>query len=183
MTGSVLVAGIGNIFLGDDGFGVEVIRRLAGETFPANVRVADYGIRGVHLAYQLLDGVDTLVLVDALSRGEAPGTVFLFEPSLDRPAGADDPIVDAHGLDPAAVLALVHHLGGRLQRVLVVGCEPKTLEEGIGLSRPVELAVGQAADLVRKLVSEGDSHDGEDEEGAQDGRADGRGGHVARRSS
>lgn len=173
MTGSVLVAGVGNIFLGDDAFGVEVVRQLAGEELPANVRVADYGIRGVHLAYQLLDGTETLILVDALSRGAPPGTVFLFEPSLDRPASGGDPLMDAHSLDPAAVLALVRHLGGKLDRVLVVGCEPADVSEGIGLSEPVRRAVGPAVSLVRKLVAGGEPHEAEQGQGDQSGRAGG----------
>jgi hydrogenase maturation protease len=153
MRGSVLVAGVGNIFLGDDGFGVEVARRLSAELLPANVRVADYGIRGIHLAYQLLDGYDTLILVDAVSRGEPPGTLFVIEPDLTGPASGD-PLMDAHDLDPASVLRLVRHLGGRLDRVFVVGCEPQRTEECIGLSAPVERAVDEAARMVRKLVDD-----------------------------
>jgi len=154
MTGSVLVAGVGNIFLGDDGFGVEVARRLSTEPLPENVRVADYGIRGVHLAYQLLDGYDTLILVDAVSRGEPPGTVFVIEPDLGlgTPLNGVPPAMNAHDLDPASVLGLVRHLGGRIDRVLVVGCEPQQTDERIGLSEPVQRAVGEAARLVRELL-------------------------------
>jgi len=154
MTGSVLVAGVGNIFLGDDGFGVEVARRLLAEPLPENVRVADYGIRGVHLAYQLLDGYDTLILVDAVSRGEPPGTVFVIEPDLGlgTPLNGVPPAMNAHDLDPASVLGLVRHLGGRIDRVLVVGCEPQQTDERIGLSEPVQRAVGEAARLVRELL-------------------------------
>jgi len=154
MTGSVLVAGVGNIFLGDDGFGVEVARRLSAEPLPENVHVADYGIRGVHLAYQLLDGYDTLILVDAVSRGEPPGTVFVIEPDLGlgTPLNGVPPAMNAHDLDPASVLGLVRHLGGRIDRVLVVGCEPQQTDERIGLSEPVQRAVGEAARLVRELL-------------------------------
>ena len=154
MRGSVLVAGVGNIFLGDDGFGVEVARRLSAEQLPENVRVADYGIRGVHLAYQLLDGYDTLILVDAVSRGEPPGTVFLIEPDLGpgTPLDGVAPAMNAHDLDPASVLGLVRHLGGRIDRVLLVGCEPERTDESIGLSEPVQRAVDEAARLVRSLV-------------------------------
>ena len=154
MRGSVLVAGVGNIFLGDDGFGVEVARRLSTEQLPENVRVADYGIRGVHLAYQLLDGYDTLILVDAVSRGEPPGTVFVIEPDLGMgtPLNGVPPAMNAHDLDPASVLGLVRHLGGRIDRVLVVGCEPQQTDERIGLSEPVQRAVGEAARLVRELL-------------------------------
>jgi len=154
MTVSVLVAGVGNIFLGDDAFGVEVARRLLAEPLPENVRVADYGIRGVHLAYQLLDGYDTLILVDAVSRGEPPGTVFVIEPDLGlgTPLNGVPPAMNAHDLDPASVLGLVRHLGGRIDRVLVVGCEPQQTDERIGLSEPVQRAVGEAARLVRELL-------------------------------
>jgi hydrogenase maturation protease len=147
---STLVAGVGNIFLGDDGFGVEVARRLALAPLPAGTRVRDFGIRGVHLAYELLEGYETLILVDTLMRGEAPGTLYVFEPDLDAPAPA--PGLDGHGLNPAAVLALVKTLGGTVGRTLVVGCEPADMEERIGLSAQVALAVDEAVRLVRRLV-------------------------------
>jgi len=151
VSGRVLVAGIGNIFLGDDGFGVEVARQLTGERFPAGVRVADFGIRGLHLAYELLDGYDTAILVDAAPRGGTPGTVYVIEPD---PAPPTDAPLDAHGLNPEAVLAAVQALGGSVGRVLVVGCEPETTEEGIGLSEPVSLAVNEAVRVVRELVAD-----------------------------
>ncbi|MBQ0826438.1 hydrogenase maturation protease [Streptomyces tagetis] len=154
-----LIAGVGNVFLGDDGFGVEVARHLAGTELPEGVEVADIGIRGVHLAYRLLDGYDTLVLVDATARGGEPGTLYLIDAASDTgrpaPAGA---ALDGHGMSPDAVLALLHTLctgtgATPPRRVLVVGCEPQTLDEGIGLSPPVAAAVphaaGMAADLVR----------------------------------
>jgi hydrogenase maturation protease len=145
----ILVAGAGNIFLGDDGFGVEVARRLATETLPDRVTATDFGIRGVHLAYQLLEGYDRLILVDTLSRGGPPGTVYVFEPELDGEA----PPLDANSLDPAAVLAMLGRLGGRIDKVVVVGCEPATLEEGIGLSEPVEQAVAEAIAVVHRLIA------------------------------
>jgi hydrogenase maturation protease len=145
-----LVAGVGNIFLGDDGFGVEVARQLAVETLPPGVQVADFGIRGVHLAYQLLEGYDCLILVDAITRGDAPGTVYVFEPDLDN---QDDIVSDAHSLDPRAVLAMVKTLGGNLDRVVVVGCEPAQLEEQIGLSAPAQRAVSEAVRVVRELIA------------------------------
>ncbi len=144
-----LVAGIGNIFLSDDGFGVEVATRLADDPMPDGVRVEDYGIRGVHLAYELLDGYDTLVLVDALPRGEPSGTVTVLEPSLDDLPGA---AMDAHTMDPGTVLATLTQLGGHVDRVLIVGCEPAEVEEGIGLSPTVAAAVDVAAQTVRDLV-------------------------------
>jgi hydrogenase maturation protease len=145
----VLVAGVGNVFLGDDGFGVEVARRLAGAALPDGAEVADYGIRGLHLAYRLLDGVDLLVMVDAMARGQEPGTIYVLEPDPDAPAPE---ALDAHGLDPATVLAMVRQLGGSPVRTIVVGCEPASLEEGIGLSPAVERAVTEAVEVVRRVI-------------------------------
>lgn len=154
MSGLLLVAGVGNIFLGDDGFGVEVARRLAGDHLPSDVRVADFGIRGVHLAYELLDGYDQLILVDAVPHGEAPGTVSVIEPEMDTPEPEpDSPPMDAHGMDPATVFSLLHQMGGRLDRAVIVGCEPADTAEGIGLSSPVEGAVDDAVRTVRELVA------------------------------
>ncbi|HEX8581191.1 MAG TPA: hydrogenase maturation protease [Acidimicrobiales bacterium] len=145
-----LVAGIGNVFNGDDGFGPEVARRLLDRPLPDGVRVEDYGIRGVHLAYELLDGYDLVVLVDALPRGEAPGTVYVLEPEVDVDAA---PPLDAHRMDPRSVLAAVAGMGGEVGRLLLVGCEPADVEEGMGLSPPVAAAVDRAADVVDDLVS------------------------------
>jgi hydrogenase maturation protease len=153
----VLVAGVGNVFLGDDGFGVEVVRRLGSASLPANVDVADYGIRGVHLAYDLLDGRhDTLILVDAVPMGEAPGALALMEALVEEasPDSADGAVVDGHGMDPRAVLALLHTLGGDVGRVLVVGCQPARLDEGMGLSDPVAAALDDAVRLVADLASQ-----------------------------
>jgi hydrogenase maturation protease len=151
-----LVAGVGNIFLGDDAFGCEVVRALAPTRLPDDVEVTDFGIRGVHLAYQLLDGYDLLVLVDAAPRGNEPGTVALLEVDLaqietDRTSAS--PVVDAHGLEPVSILALLASLGGRVSRVLVVGCEPESVQERIGLSEVVAAAVPRAVELVRQLVA------------------------------
>ena len=151
----VLVAGVGNIFLGDDAFGSEVVRRMAGTPLPEGVEIVDFGIRGVHLAYQLLDGYDLLVLVDAAPRGRDPGTVSLLEVDLDRIPGSDGqsaPLVDAHGMAPVAILSMLASLGGSVQRVLVVGCEPLSVHEGIGLSPVVEAAVPAAVRFVQQLV-------------------------------
>ena len=144
-----LVAGVGNVFLGDDGFGVEVARRMLAAPVSEGVEIADYGIRGLHLAYRLLDGVDLLVLVDALARGQAPGTIYVLEPDPDAPA---PDALDAHGLDPATVLAMVRQLGGAPVRTVVVGCEPASLEERIGLSAQVEDAIPRAIDAIRRLL-------------------------------
>jgi hydrogenase maturation protease len=144
-----LVAGIGNVFLSDDAFGVEVATRLARHPVPEDVRVEDFGIRGLHLAYELLGDYDTLVLVDTLSQGEAPGTVVVFEPRLDDLRGA---ALDAHTMDPATVLSTLGELGGRVDRVLLVGCEPACLDEGMGLSPPVAAAVDRAVEAVLDLI-------------------------------
>ncbi|MGW7101791.1 hydrogenase maturation protease [Streptomyces sp. NPDC054838] len=156
MTGGTLVAGIGNVFLGDDGFGVETVRHLAARPLPRHVEVVDFGVRGVHLAYQLLDGYDTLVLVDATARGGAPGTLYLIEAGEPgaAPGGA---VLDGHHMSPDAVLALLGTLcagtgGTPPRRTLVVGCEPESVEEGIGLSGPVAAAVPEAVRMVLELV-------------------------------
>lgn len=166
--GRTLVACLGNIFLSDDGFGVEVARRLARESLPEGVRVTDYGIRGMHLAYDLAEGFDTTILVDSAQRGDAPGTVYLIEPEPDPPAeGEDDAalarisLFNAHGMQPDLVLSLAGSLGGDAGRVLVVGCEPATLEEGIGLSAPVTAAVDEAAAMITRLVTTGQHASGQ----------------------
>jgi hydrogenase maturation protease len=208
-TPRVLVAGIGNIFLGDDGFGVEVVRRLAEQPLPDWVQVADYGISGLHLAYDLLGGYHTTILVDAASRGGEPGTVYVIElagpadvfspaeavtgsadvfspaeavtgsaevfspaEAVTGPAEVFSPAeasardsvaavggtpvrarpVDGHGMRPDAVLELLAVLGGDAGRVLVVGCEPADVDQGIGLSAPVAGAVDEAVRLVRELI-------------------------------
>lgn len=153
----ILVAGIGNIFLGDDGFGVEVARLLATETLPASVRVADFGIRGFDLAFALQDGYETTILIDAFPHGEAPGTVYVVEPDLDDPAAAlqQGNFVEPHGMNPMNVLRMAAAMHGPLKRVLLVGCEPATFggEEGkMGLSAPVEAAVQEAANVVANLI-------------------------------
>ena len=149
----MLVAGIGNIFLQDDGFGVEVVKRLAGESLPEWVRVADFGIRGVHLAYEMLDGdYDAVILVDAASRGEEPGTVYLIEPDVETIDTREPVSLDAHGMDPQMVLETIKTLGGMRGRLYIVGCEPLETEEGIGLSSPVARGVEDAIKLVHNIV-------------------------------
>jgi len=152
----VLIAGIGNIFSSDDGFGVEVANRLASIDLPDGVRVAEFGIRGVHLAYELLDGYDALVLVDAVSMGDAPGAVAVIEPDSDGRTVPDGeaPVMDAHSMSPDVVLGTLARLGGSLSRTLVVGCQPASLEEGMGLSPPVAAAVDGAVELCRQLAYE-----------------------------
>jgi hydrogenase maturation protease len=154
---NVLVAGIGNIFLGDDGFGVEVANRLASLPQPEGVVVADFGIRGVHLAYELLGGYDALVLIDAVSLGDEPGTIAVIEPEVADLVASDDdiaPTMDAHSMNPAVVLGMLAGLGGEVGRVLIVGCQPEILDEGIGLSAPVTAAIDRAITAVTELVTE-----------------------------
>ncbi len=152
----VLVAGIGNIFLGDDGFGVEVAARLRAREWPEGVRVADYGIRGLDLAYALLDARGPVIFLDACSRGGAPGTLYVIEPTVDAlDPSAAPPGVDAHSMNPVSVLRSVRVMGGIPPRVLLVGCEPGTFgpEEGaLGLSAAVGEAVDRAVPLVCALV-------------------------------
>jgi hydrogenase maturation protease len=207
----MLIAGVGNIFLGDDGFGVEVATRLSGESLPDWVRVADYGISGMHLAYDLAEGFETTVLIDATPRGGEPGTLYVMElepgsgmsaetdaapatavagapPTADAstppaasgastspatprastpPAAADAgtptaavpsadsrgiPLVDGHGMQPDVVFGMLKTLGGDAGRVLLVGCEPASVDEGIGLSAPVTAAVDEAVRILLDLV-------------------------------
>ncbi|GAA5036109.1 hydrogenase maturation protease [Streptomyces siamensis] len=157
-TRRILVAGVGNVFLQDDGFGVETIRRLADRAgeLPPGTELMDAGIRGVHLAYRLLEGYHTLVLVDAVSRGGRPGTLYTVDVGPEPPAAPSTPM-DSHAMDPASVLALLHDLhagaGGTLpEAVYVIGCEPRATDEGMGLTAPVAEAVETAADLVLDLV-------------------------------
>jgi hydrogenase maturation protease len=163
MTGRVLVAGVGNIFLTDDGFGVEVARRLALTELPDGVRVADYGTSGMHLAYDIADGYDTTILVDAAPRGGPPGTLTVLEVGPeDRPDPASgsggllqgSQLFDAHGMQPDVVFGVLKMLGAQAGRILVIGCQPASLEDGIGLSEPVAAAVDKAVRVVTTLVAE-----------------------------
>jgi hydrogenase maturation protease len=156
----ILIAGIGNIFLGDDGFGVEVASRLAKRAFPPGVRVADFGIRGFDLAYALMEGYETTILVDAYSGDGAgePGTILVIEPELQQinSPGTQAAIIEPHAMNPLNVLRMAASIGGELKRVLLVGCVPATLgpEEGqMGLSEPVSAALDEAAKLVDSLVT------------------------------
>ena len=155
---SILIAGIGNIFLGDDGFGVEVVRRLSARKLPAGVRVADFGIRGFDLAYALLDGYKTTILVDAFPHGQEPGTISILEPDVGDFASEETPQADVemHGMNPLNVLRMAARMGAPLKGILLVGCEPATMgpDEGqLGLSAPVEKAVDEAIDLLDSLIN------------------------------
>lgn len=161
----VLVAGIGNMFMADDAFGPEVVAAVRGRTFPEGVHVADFGIRGMDLAYRLLDGYDVAVLVDAAPRGKEPGTVSVIDPGPlpgAHDGGTPRSLPQAHGMDPVQVLALARQLGdgAALPRVLVLGCEPQVRMRGdepdvvVGLSEPVRAAVPRAAEVLESLVGE-----------------------------
>lgn len=172
-----LIAGVGNIFLGDDGFGVETVRQLpAAGPLPVEVDVVDVGVRGVHLAYQLLDGYDTCILVDATARGGEPGTLYQIEVGEvgqtmeGSTAGVGDglpqsqvSVLDGHRMSPDSVLALLGTLCAGTdsrppRRTVVIGCEPLCLDEGIGLSEPVAGSVPEAVRLIRELL-EGEEKD------------------------
>ena len=156
----ILIAGIGNIFMGDDAFGSEVARRLLCRAWPEGVRVVDFGIRGFDVAYALMDGCETAILVDAVPRGGQPGTVYVIEPDLHE---LDDPLfqnapLQTHAMHPLEILRLVRSLGGTFPRLLLVGCEPADLgpeDEGkLGLSDVVAAAVGRASDVIESLVTD-----------------------------
>jgi hydrogenase maturation protease len=154
----VLVAGIGNVFMADDGFGVAVSQRLAQRPQPDGVDVIDFGIRGMDLVFALGEGYDAAIFVDAVPRGEAPGTLFVIEPDLAEP---DGPVMlDAHGMDPVKVLALAGQMGPVPGRILVIGCEPQVAmtgdeEELVGdLSEPVRAALDDAVELVESVLGE-----------------------------
>ncbi|MFE9258090.1 hydrogenase maturation protease [Streptomyces sp. NPDC006879] len=155
-----LVAGIGNVFLGDDGFGVEAVRRLRQSPPPRGVEYLDVGIRGLDLAYRLLDGYRRLILVDALARGAEPGTVCVLDAGAEMTALRCPPALDGHGLDPATVLRLVRGLSETIggtppQQIFVVGCEPLDVSEGMGLTPPVAKALPAALDAVTGLLGDG----------------------------
>ncbi len=156
MTARILVAGIGNIFLGDDGFGSEVIRNAEIPQDDQFVRVTDYGISGMHLAYDLLEEWDTLVLVDAVPSRGSPGTLHVFQADHESDWAATG--VDAHSMDPAAVFASLRALGGNPPYTVVVGCEAGSVEEGIGLTEPVAKAVPRAARAVEEIVAALQAH-------------------------
>ncbi len=154
MNRALLVAGIGNLFFGDDGFGVAVARRLAAGPTRPGVTVRDFGISGIHLAYELLVPCKLLLVIDAMSRGGQPGTVYLVEPAI----GQSEPrSPGAHGMDLASILDTVVEMGGQVPRTLIIGCEPAELGPGIGLSpavaRAVETAIELATDVVERELA------------------------------
>ena len=162
MTGRTLVAGVGNVFQRDDAFGVEVVRLLAERPWPDGVEIADFGIRGIHLAYELLDGCDLLVLVDAAQRGQEPGTVTVLEVGPDH-GGPVTAVMDAHGLAPDQVFAVIASLGSRPGRTLLVACEPADVSAGMGLSEQVREALPHAVRAVEEILGQSQQegmHDG-----------------------
>ncbi len=157
MEKQILVAGIGNAWLGDDGFGGAVVKLLEERQLPAGVTVADFGTGGLDLAYEVMRGYDGLVLVDVSRQGGEPGTLYVMEPvEEDIAAGIEDgEMLDPHGMDPQTVLRFVRAVGGWPGKVVVIACEPEQVEElGIGLSAGVSGAVAAAADLVASTVEE-----------------------------
>jgi len=158
MSASILIAGVGNIFLGDDAFGVETARALAMRNLPEGVAVVDYGIRGFDLAYALLEPWDAVILIDTLSRGNDPGTLYIMEPDLSRFTNAQsaEVMMNPHGMDPLHVLHLALSIGEVRARVYLVGCEPEDfgdeLEGRMGLSETVRSSVGEAVGMVEGLV-------------------------------
>jgi hydrogenase maturation protease len=161
MTGRTLVAGVGNIFLRDDAFGVEVARLLAGRPGQAGVEIRDFGIRGVHLVYELLDGCDLFVLIDAAPGGHEPGTVTVLEvdpadcvpgPEVMAPEVMAPEVMDAHSLSPDAIFAMLTSMGSRPGRSLVVACEPADVSAGIGLSEQVRTALPHAVRAVEEIL-------------------------------
>lgn len=156
MEHKILIACIGNIFLGDDAFGVEVARRLANRALPEGVRVVDFGIRSYDLAYALMEDWAFVILVDAVPRGGPPGTVYVIEPELPDRDAPQAPALDAHSMNPVAVLQMVAMLGGEVKRMIVVGCEPSPAdpeEAGMELSAPVRAAVDEAVRAVEELIA------------------------------
>jgi hydrogenase maturation protease len=150
----ILVAGIGNIFFGDDAFGGEVIRALQQQEWPAEVRLEDFGIRSYDLAYALMDGYDAVILVDATPRRQPPGTVSLIEPDLEGLDTLPAELTNAHAMSPAIALQMVHSMGGQIRRLYLVGCEPAILEtDEIALSPVVQAAIPNAVEMVRSQVN------------------------------
>jgi hydrogenase maturation protease len=152
----ILIACVGNIFLGDDGFGVEVARRLAGRTLPEGTQVKDFGIRSYDLAYALMEDWDDVILVDALPRGGAPGTIYILKPEPPAAGMRVGGTIDAHTMNPDAVLQMVSMLGGQVKHMVVVGCEPSPgdpEEGGMELSAPVNAAVDEAIRAIEDLLA------------------------------
>ena len=163
MKARILVAGVGNIFLGDDAFGVEVAQEMLRRPAIAGAKVVDFGIRGLDLTYPLLEDYEAAIIVDAVPRGGAPGTVYLIEPETDDPAACaqisqEDFLIETHGMHPAKVLRLVAGMGGKMRRALVVGCEPTPFDPEtdmqMELSAPVKAAIPEAISMIESIAAE-----------------------------
>ena len=162
MKARILIAGVGNIFLGDDAFGVEVVREMLTHPAAEHVRIVDFGIRGLDLTYALLEDYEAVILVDATPRGQAPGTIYLIEPEAGDPAACaqlsqNDLLIETHGMHPEKVLRLVLGMGGKLRRVLIVGCEPTPFDPeqdmDMNLSPAVKAAIPEAIKLIESLIA------------------------------
>jgi len=162
MKARILIAGVGNIFLGDDAFGVEVVREMLTHPAAEHVRIVDFGIRGLDLTYALLEDYEAVILVDATPRGQAPGTIYLIEPEARDPAACgelsqNDLLIETHGMHPEKVLRLVLGMGGKLRRVLIVGCEPTPFDPeqdmDMNLSPAVKAAIPEAIKLIESLIA------------------------------
>jgi hydrogenase maturation protease len=153
---TVLIAGIGNIFFGDDAFGVEVAQRLLRRSWPPSIRVQDFGIRGLDLTYALLEPWDLIILIDAVPRDQPPGTVYVIEPEIDAASPDAGPMVDAHAMDPVKVLQAALSMGARFNRVILVGCQPTPFDADLNmqmeLSPPVHAAVDEAINVIESLL-------------------------------
>lgn len=157
----ILIAGVGNVLRGDDGFGVEVARSLLrGNSLRGEITISESGIAGIPLVQELMDGYDALLIVDAVDRGGAPGTVYVIEPDVPDPTAIDanalhSSLADAHYTEPSKVLMLARALGVLPPRVLIVGCQPEGYDElGAELSAPVRDAVGVAVGRIESLVED-----------------------------
>jgi hydrogenase maturation protease len=154
-TPRILVAGIGNIFLGDDAFGVETVRELMQHLWPAGVRVIDFGLRSYDLAFALADGYDAVIMIDAAARGQVPGTLYLVEIEQEQIFRAQEQIANPHRIDPVVAIRMANAIGNPANRIYLVGCEPAVLETDTGqagLSPIVQAAVTPAAELIQALV-------------------------------
>ncbi len=152
---NILIAGLGNIFQGDDAFGCEVIRQLKPDAFPEGVKVMDFGIRSYDLAYALTNGYEAVILVDAISRGRAPGSLYLIEPETNLPGGFEPGAVDAHTMNPVSVIQMAQTLGGVRGKLYLIGCEPAILEnDEMILSGEVQEAIPRAITMIESLAQE-----------------------------
>jgi hydrogenase maturation protease len=152
---NILVAGIGNIFFGDDAFGCEVVRQLLERPVPAGVTIKDFGIRSYDLAYAMMNRPDVTIFIDATPRGEPPGTVSLIAPDINSLDNISGEVFNAHSMNPVRVLQLIRSLGGQPGRLYLVGCEPAVLETedgAMGLSQPVEAAIPKAVEMIDSLI-------------------------------